>query len=202
MWRHEHEAVQLGNTSSRPKAGVLGLSHLVGAMSDNYRQLLIDAMNSTAIKDCHCKHCNAVRDRFAALESLCVDEGCPHHGTEHVCTTVETQPLQEWRPIETAPKDGTDILVWWPYWANRAISAYFEYGLWHSGDAASEMGEGPLCWMPLPQPPASTVKASDDYGCTGCRSTPCICATLTNNCLKCRALGFASCRCSGQNGKS
>ena len=55
-----------------------------------------------------------------------------------------------WQPIETAPKDGTEILGW-PVEGgdnNIAIVYYFFRG-WCSGD----YGADPTHWMPLPKPP-------------------------------------------------
>lgn len=55
---------------------------------------------------------------------------------------------QEWRPIETAPKDGTEVLC---------ISGEYMFvawidtrGIWDSGD---DSGFIPDYWMRLPKPP-------------------------------------------------
>lgn len=60
----------------------------------------------------------------------------------------------DWQPIETAPKDGTKILVWprsrqmrepaIAYWHQPANSDY--PGFW-------AIGGNPTHWMPLPAPP-------------------------------------------------
>lgn len=64
-------------------------------------------------------------------------------------------PKQEWRPIETAPKDGT----WFLYMDNRGFmsSAFTEdgksfYGDHHSSPYGNEL-QGLLKWRPLPEPP-------------------------------------------------
>ena len=62
---------------------------------------------------------------------------------------------REWKPIETAPKDGTDVLAYVPE-TDQQFVIY-----WHQHDkcwayAVCELGTIyciPTHWMPLPQPP-------------------------------------------------
>lgn len=58
----------------------------------------------------------------------------------------------EWQPIETAPRDGTRILVFYPVLDGHIFTAGFEFGTWQSGiwDGRREQ---PTHWMPLPEPP-------------------------------------------------
>ncbi|WP_424441089.1 DUF551 domain-containing protein [Parvibaculum sp.] len=59
----------------------------------------------------------------------------------------------EWQPIETAPKDGTKILLTGPHDAN---GRYMEVcGYWKDRFPVTWMdGHGePTHWMPLPAPP-------------------------------------------------
>lgn len=70
------------------------------------------------------------------------------------------QPVA-WRPIETAPKDGTGVLVYLPDFC-RVREAWFceETGLWPADDPYDEDGEPcnvglPTHWMPLPAAPGS-----------------------------------------------
>ena len=58
--------------------------------------------------------------------------------------------MTEWQPIETAPKDGTEMLAFWNR-SNVYGIASFDDGRW-----ADETGEvsAPTHWMPLPEPPA------------------------------------------------
>jgi len=72
----------------------------------------------------------------------------------------------EWQPIETAPKDGSSILVYPPTWGSKACSiASFEddkYAnkprpYWRRDDdlgrSTISRGIPPTHWMPLPEPP-------------------------------------------------
>lgn len=58
-----------------------------------------------------------------------------------------------WRPIETAPRDGTWVLLWWPYWSARPTPGRFYCDEWVSLVALSKDGPGPTHWLPLPPQP-------------------------------------------------
>lgn len=60
---------------------------------------------------------------------------------------------QDWQPIETAPKDGTPVLVWWAHWCNHPIVASWYVG-WSAEEAISSSGPDPTHWRPLPARPA------------------------------------------------
>ncbi len=63
---------------------------------------------------------------------------------------------EEWQPIETAPKDGTHILVWRPDEGDRKHKAhagicYWRKNCWYT----SRRYQQPTHWKPLPAPPGS-----------------------------------------------
>ena len=65
--------------------------------------------------------------------------------------------MSEWRPIETAPRDGTEVLGAWEFawtggWCLEPV--IYREGAWivsWDHDAAE-----PTHWMPLPKPPEDT----------------------------------------------
>lgn len=65
----------------------------------------------------------------------------------------------KWLPIESAPKDGTPILCYWPEWANCEPwgcafgVAYWSYGEWRDPDDELAISPTMSHWMPLPEPP-------------------------------------------------
>lgn len=81
-----------------------------------------------------------------------------------------------WQPIETAPKNGTTILVWFRQhgamtvrWTDSEDDYTSEYAHWHVDD--HKHGPFPVRgyeerdathWMPLPEPPSSNVKVRDE----------------------------------------
>jgi hypothetical protein len=61
----------------------------------------------------------------------------------------------EWRPIWTAPKDGTDVLVslWNRAGERCAAVAFYQDGEWWMNDPDDAPVFEPTHWMPLPPPP-------------------------------------------------
>lgn len=83
-------------------------------------------------------------------------------------------PRDEWRGIESAPKDGSSILGFFPnrqrtYAGGRGTTSIhwsgWGGGIWelsHSGLRCTS--ESPTHWRPLPEPPARAMEASDGQG--------------------------------------
>jgi len=75
-------------------------------------------------------------------------------------------PVPEWQPIETAPKDETLVLLWWPHWSSKPCIGYFDGAVWCSDCRLSADGGDPLAWMPLPSGPTKPVEpAEPTYEC-------------------------------------
>jgi len=87
--------------------------------------------------------------------------------TDAVHSTVQDNgsvidPVCRWQPIETAPKDGTPILIWQPDKAARFASDFddlrYAIGYWRT-DGRESWGNRnssevcPTHWQPLPLPP-------------------------------------------------
>ena len=70
----------------------------------------------------------------------------------------------EWQPIETAPRDGTRvILAALDEFYVRVAEGYFDDEWFWSTDSYRELGrEGisPTHWMPLPEPPNTKMAGS------------------------------------------
>lgn len=64
-----------------------------------------------------------------------------------------------WQPIETAPRDGTFVVLWEGGWAPRALVGYYdaedERPTWrdHDGGIIDFLREPITHWLPLPPPP-------------------------------------------------
>ncbi|SEB72509.1 hypothetical protein SAMN05216178_2015 [Pseudomonas saponiphila] len=84
------------------------------------------------------------------------------------------QPAEQWQPIETAPKDGTEIILRkgdritagaWIEWSNSAAEFHATTGVylgdveyesgadWSSWDGGFRRDDWPTHWQPLPIPP-------------------------------------------------
>lgn len=106
-------------------------------------------------------------DRYVGLVN-CGDCGFWNPETEPEVIAARAALARPARqPIETAPRDGTFIMLWAPSgyhaipWRCEVGSYYAEYRLapWrtHSGDSFEEGGEAPTHWSPLPDDGSLTV---------------------------------------------
>lgn len=84
---------------------------------------------------------------------------------EQAADEIERLQAQAWQPIETAPRDGTDILVWdgerrtmtlWGKVSHVPIFGFLD--VWGcDAEDIDLMDPQPTHWMPLPDPPAETL---------------------------------------------
>lgn len=61
-----------------------------------------------------------------------------------------------WQPIETAPKDGTDIVLYHRLWEGYVRHGCCRDGVWIAECGKTgwyAVGIPPSHWMPLPEPP-------------------------------------------------
>ena len=69
----------------------------------------------------------------------------------------------QWRPIATAPeKEGSQVLLAWPYWSTVPVYAVRLNGYWHTERSLHSFGHGPTHWMPLPEMPSEESEAHGD----------------------------------------
>lgn len=66
--------------------------------------------------------------------------------------------MSEWQPIETAPMNGTWVMIYCPGGIGVAVAAYMTLDIdwWHIDNGKDEYpvrGPAPTHWMPLPDPP-------------------------------------------------
>jgi hypothetical protein len=75
---------------------------------------------------------------------------------------VDAREMSEWQPIETAPKDGSEILLLrsdgWPNPIRATWTTGWEGSFWRPSedevrDLLGEEIESPISWMPSPEPP-------------------------------------------------
>lgn len=59
----------------------------------------------------------------------------------------------QWRPIETAPKDGTKILAWYDGQGHLLVHWGYAYGIRGWLDRNGNIEYTPTHWMPFPKPP-------------------------------------------------
>jgi hypothetical protein len=106
-----------------------------------------------------------------------IDESC--------AVAVPAEPTSgKWQPIETAPKDGSEILLYTSYEAELPDEESFssvQIGSWDDGNIDVPIGSvwyrapgwdcpvvgKPTHWMPLPEPPRIDAEPAECSACFG-----------------------------------
>lgn len=116
-------------------------------------------------------------DKAPYLQGQSVDKAAEMQGSAYLAAPSSSISASEWRPIDTAPTDGTHVLVYWPRCAidendeptgeitgHTIATSFMNGGCWvepdyldaigaHFGDE-EEYAPDPTLWMPLPAAPA------------------------------------------------
>lgn len=112
-----------------------------------------------------CVHCLAPRLYGSRLE--CPECGNHLHETAEYSRieykSIAPSPPDAWQDIETAPKDGTRILLWWPWWNAKhailgAFNPHLRGGQWEAPEVKYHSGPQPQLWQPLPAPPSAPAE--------------------------------------------
>ena len=72
--------------------------------------------------------------------------------------------MSEWRPIETAPRDGTKVLLCEADQPTEIVLGWWLQNAWRDyGDIGCGGFDdyNPTHWMPLPEPPSDDVAVTD-----------------------------------------
>lgn len=105
-----------------------------------------------------CPQCKKLITRYK--EPLIMKDGrpkkwirswCEEKGIDARIQLVEGK-IMEWQPIETAPKDGTEIILWNKSWQSPH-SGYYGWRGWEQAYECGPWKNQPTHWMPLPEPP-------------------------------------------------
>lgn len=73
---------------------------------------------------------------------------------------IQPEPAYgKWLPIETAPRDGTQVLINCATTTRESFVAFFDTAIWMFYGKFGEPGsiglKNPTHWMPLPEPPCT-----------------------------------------------
>lgn len=118
---------------------------------------IVKRIESQAASDCSCSGCNEMRELAIEVEA---------RFTSLRTELAAMKERMEWRPIETAPGDGTEILVTGINWndpsrGRHTVTAKYNrcVGGWQaSTDWDNSTLEYLTHWMPLPPIPTDTSK--------------------------------------------
>ena len=123
-------------------------------MDDNYIKPLGEILRKAQGRiDAETGETIDIGDEVQRLRNICYRLQVDSETLKHVAE--QSQPVPEWQPVSTAPKDGSAILAWAE---GTTTTVYWDEGLesWElcQCGAFADSGEfWPQYWMPLPAAP-------------------------------------------------
>ena len=106
-------------------------------------------------------NCPELKNLVTAIDAEYHPESQGQHFTTELCNAidaaraaVDNPPSSAWQPIETAPKDETEILAW--DGEKRYVAYFWGDSWWSHGDDGGDFFAYPTHWQPLPSPPPIT----------------------------------------------
>ena len=94
---------------------------------------------------CYCSNRTEAREQAEKLKSVLTDLSA---------SQADTKPAGgEWLPIESAPRDGTEILAYWSLGHGSHGCTKFLKGEWVNPEDCDDEYCAPDFWQPLPAPP-------------------------------------------------
>jgi hypothetical protein len=95
-------------------------------------------------------------ERLRSLQAPAESELEAAHRQGYVRGLVDEADRHAWRPIESAPKDGTAVLLFGD--GDTFVGQWSTYSTWnlvHAGGYAEDADapSSPTLWLPLPEPP-------------------------------------------------
>lgn len=125
-------------TDARIEAATLALLH-----SNNYEMpgFSTEDLQKALVSE-HSGHGEIL---FTCKRCLC------HMAQRQAKAMLEAADAAAWRPIESAPRDGTHILVPMKFIGADVVS--YDLGAWRETTSMLRLKEEPTHWQPLPAPP-------------------------------------------------
>ena len=145
------DAVTLGDYSTLDKAKA--------AAQADYENRIRSALSAQVQDESEIVNCLTSGKPFVfdPATNFChaADGGAPEHGIKYV-PAAQVQDVTGWQPIETAPKDGTTVLLYAPGWDSPKTGWTYGKDEWQDCPYSHKGSKNylPTHWMPLPAAPA------------------------------------------------
>lgn len=134
-------------------------------MNDDYTRLFPESAQAdidtllAALAEAEQEHCDDILIWLAGRKFPTPEKGFTHWGDamsslkRFAAELASLREGQQWQPIETAPRDGSEVLLGWD--SGHVTSGFWERQYWLTCVGPYQGSQAPQYWQPLPSPPAA-----------------------------------------------
>jgi hypothetical protein len=99
--------------------------------------------------------CRTAHDDCGSAKAFCVEctPGAEVVPLAQLLDEVREEATPKWQPIETAPRDGTRLLLWLPEWKRSEIGSWLSCSRMLGWWSVQAKPVAPTLWQPLPDSP-------------------------------------------------